>query len=438
MTAQLTTPQPPAGSSAGQVAPPSLGASAAEVVARRQKGYSLEGSFYTSQEIYDLDVDVVFTQNWIFVATAAEIPEAGDFVTVDIGRASVVVVRDDDNEIAAFHNVCRHRGSRLLEDRGFVGNIVCPYHRWTYALDGSLLHAESQPPSFDKTCFSLRKVHVRNLAGLVFICLAQDAPADFDEVAKVVEPHLLPYQLDKAKVARQVDLPEAGNWKLVMENNRECYHCDGHPELTSAYFPIFAYDEEDITPRLKPLYDRYTKAADALAEKRREQGTPLQDHMELDTRRVGFQLTHLPLDGEGKSFAAGGAAVCSTLMGDIKDAAFGDLSLHMQPNSWFHFLGDHAVVFSVMPTSPGTSVLRTTWLVHPDAEEGKDYDLESLCTVWNATNDQDRVLVTNTQIGCGDPSYVPGPYSMVEDQVEGFVNWYVTRLREHFDAQASA
>ena len=163
---------------------------------------------------------------------------------------------------------------------------------------------------------------------------------------------------------------------------------------------------------------------------RADHGLPLRDHRELDTRQVGFQLSHLPLDGEGKSFAPNGAAVCTKLMGSVQEAAFGDLSLHMQPNSWFHLLSDHAVVFSVLPTSTGTSTLRTTWLVHPDAVEGVDYDLDALTMVWRATNDQDRALVAGTQVGCANPGYVPGPYSMVEDDVEAFVNWYVTRLRE--------
>jgi Rieske 2Fe-2S family protein len=402
-----------------------------DLVRRRVPGMSLEAPFYTSEEVYERDLDVVFGRQWIFVAAAAEIPEPGDYVTVDIGKWSVILVRDDDEQVQVFHNVCRHRGSQLLAERqGSVGNIVCPYHKWTYGVDGKLLFAESQPPTFDKSCFSLRSVHVRNLAGLVFICLAQDAPEDFDAVAAVLEPHLRPYELDKAKVAVTNDLPEAGNWKLVIENNRECYHCDGHPELISAYFPLFAYEAEDITPRLKPLYDRYVKAADALAKVRADHGLPLRDHRELDTRQVGFQLSHLPLDGEGKSFAPNGAAVCTKLLGSVRDAAFGDLSLHMQPNSWFHLLSDHAVVFSVLPTSTGTSTLRTTWLVHPDAVEGVDYDLEALTAVWRATNDQDRALVAGTQVGCTNPGYVPGPYSMVEDDVEAFVNWYVTRLRE--------
>ncbi|PRY16702.1 aromatic ring-hydroxylating oxygenase subunit alpha [Kineococcus rhizosphaerae] len=402
-----------------------------DLVRGRVAGQSLEAPFYTSEEVYRRDLDVIFARNWIFVAAAAEIPEPGDYVTVDVGEYSVIVVRDDDEQVRAFHNVCRHRGSRLLPERqGAVGNIVCPYHRWTYGVDGRLRFAESQPATFDTTCFSLRPVHVRDLAGLVFICLAEQAPQDFDAVAEVLEPHLRPYELGKAKVAATYDLAEAGNWKLVMENNRECYHCDGHPELITAYFPLFAYEAEDITPRLKPLYDRYVKAAEALEKIRAAHGLPLTDHRELDTRVVGFQLSHLPLDGEGKSFAPNGGAVCRTLMGQVQDAAFGDLSLHLQPNSWFHLLSDHAVVFSVLPTSTGTSTLRTTWLVHPAAVEGVDYDLDALTAVWRATNDQDRALVAGTQAGCSDPGYVPGPYSMVEDDVEAFVNWYVTRLRE--------
>ncbi|MEJ5913534.1 aromatic ring-hydroxylating oxygenase subunit alpha [Pseudokineococcus sp. 1T1Z-3] len=420
--------QPPSPAPARERVPT---ASLAELLRRRKTGHSLESTFYTDDELHDLDVDAVFTRQWIFVAAAAEIPEAGDYLTVDVGAYSVIVVRDDDEQVVAYHNVCRHRGSRLLEDRGFVGNIVCPYHRWTYDLEGSLLHAEAQPKDFDKSCFSLRTVNVRNLSGLVFVCLAAEAPEDFDRVAELVEPHLRPYQLDKAKVAAQHDMEERGNWKLVMENNRECYHCDGHPELVTAYFPLFAYDEEDISPRLRPTFERYKKAEAALEVVRRAQGVPMASYRDLSDRPVGFQLTHMPLDGEGKSFSAGGGAVCAKLLGEVKEAAFGDLSIHLQPNSWFHVLGDHAVVFSVMPTSTTTSVLRTTWLVHPDAQEGVDYDLESLCAVWKATNVQDRDLVAATQRGVADPSYVPGPYSMVEDDVEAFVSWYVARMREH-------
>ena len=144
-------------------------------------------------------------------------------------------------------------------------------------------------------------------------------------------------------------------------------------------------------------------------------------------------IMRLPLDGDGASFGIDGAQVCQKLIGDSPTPKFGDLSLHMQPNSWFHFLSDHVIVFSVLPIAPDKSMVRTTWLVHPDAVEGEDYTVEELTGVWKATNDQDRILVEKAQRGVTDPSYVPGPYALVEDDVESFISWYVGRLRAYLE-----
>jgi glycine betaine catabolism A len=406
------------------------------LVQRRAVGYSLEAPFYISPEVFDLDVAAVFAKHWLFSAAESEIPDAGDYVTIDIGPYSVIILRDDDEEIRAFHNVCRHRGSRLLnESCGSVGNIVCPYHQWTYRTDGELIFAESQPHTFDRSRFGLKPIHVRNVAGLIFVCLDENPPADFDEVAEFIEPYLTPYGLPTAKVAHQIDLTEEGNWKLVMENNRECQHCDGaHPELVSAYFPLFGYTEEDITPRQRPVFERYQAAAVDLERACSLRGFPREGRRELDNRPTGFQLTHMPLDGAGISFAPEGAQVCKKLMGSLTEPKFGDLSVHMQPNSWFHLLSDHAVVFRVLPLSADKSIVRTTWLVHPDAKEGVDYDIDSLTAVWRATNNEDRELVVGTQNGVTNPGYVPGPYSLVEDDVEAFVNWYVKRVEAYLEA----
>jgi Rieske 2Fe-2S family protein len=406
------------------------------LVKRRAVGYSLEAPFYTSQEVFDLDVEAIFAKHWLFSAAEAEIPDAGDYVTIDIGPYSVIILRDDDEEIRAFHNVCRHRGSRLLKEScGSIGNIVCPYHQWTYRTDGGLIYAESQPPTFDHSRFGLKPIHVKNVAGLIFICFDENPPADFDEVANYIEPWLTPYGLASAKIAHQIDLPEEGNWKLVMENNRECQHCDGaHPELVSAYFPLFGYSEDDITPRLRPVFERYVAAAADLERVCSLRGFPRDERRELDSRPTGFQLTHMPLDGNGISFAPDGAQVCKKLIGSLNEPRFGDLSLHMQPNSWFHFLSDHAVVFRVLPLSADKSIVRTTWLVHPDAVEGVDYDVDSLTAVWRATNNQDRELVIGTQNGVTNPGYAPGPYSLVEDDVEAFVNWYVKRVDAYLES----
>jgi glycine betaine catabolism A len=272
-------------------------------------------------------------------------------------------------------------------------------------------------------------VQVRSIGGLVFICLADEPPADIDEVAARIEPYLAPYDLRRTKVAHQVDIVEEGNWKLVMENNRECYHCDGgHPELLSAYFPLHGYTAEDVPPRLRRVWERHQEAEVALQAACVRQGFPREGIRELDERPTGFMIEHAPLDGAGKSYTAGGESVCRKRIGSIGDDRFGDLHLHMQPNSWFHLLSDHAVVFSVLPLSPDRSSLRTTWLVHEDAVEGADYDAESLTAVWRATNLQDRAFVARAQRGVEDPGYQPGPYSTVEGDVDAFVTWYLSRV----------
>lgn len=414
---------------------PITGSDIESLVGRRAVGYSLEAPFYTSQEIFDLDVEAIFARHWLFGGTEAEVPEPGDYITLDIGPHSVMILRDDDEQVRAFHNVCRHRGSRLLSDAcGSVGNLVCPYHQWTYRVDGSLIHAESQPPTFERERFGLKPVNVQTVGGLIFICLADNPPDDLDEIRAVIEPYLLPYDVANAKVAHQTDTIESGNWKLVMENNRECQHCDvAHPELLTAYFPLFGYSENDITPRLRPVFDRFQAATAQLEAACATTSFPREVHRDIDNRPTGYQVSHMPLDGAGSSFGPDGAPVSTKLLGSIPEARFGDLSLHFQPNSWFHFLSDHAVVFRVIPLAPDRSLLRTTWLVHADAEEGRDYDLDTLTEVWRATNDQDRVLVEGTQRGVTDPGYQPGPYSMVEDDVEGFVSWYINRLRARFE-----
>ncbi|MFZ2238510.1 MAG: SRPBCC family protein [Gordonia amarae] len=403
---------------------------AAALTARRVPGHTLEAPFYTSPDIFDLDVSLIFGTHWIFVAAEAELPDDGDYVTVEVGTESVIVVRDDDGQVRAFRNVCRHRGARLLDDRcGAVGNIVCPYHQWTYGTDGTLRFAENQPATFDKARFGLRTVHVRTIAGLIFICLSSEAPDDIDEVAVTVEPYLLPFDLANTKVAQQSVVIEEGNWKLTMENNRECHHCEAnHPALLGAYFPFHRFDESKIPARQRPVFEQYQAATSALSAARDAIGFPSAHIRELDTRVTGFMVDHMPLKGLGASYGAEGAPVSTRLLGQIRDRAFGDFHMHWQPNAWFHLLSDCAVVFSVLPVSPARTMVRTTWLVHRDAQEGIDYRLDELTHVWEHTNAEDCDLVERTQNGVGDPGYVPGPYSLVEDDVEAFVSWYVGRL----------
>lgn len=403
----------------------------AGLLADRIPGRPLERPFYTSREIFQLDLSAIFGRHWMFAANEAEIPEPGDYLTVEIGTYSVIIVRDDDEQVRAWHNVCRHRGARILDQpAGSVGNIVCGYHKWTYGVDGALVHAGQQAADFDRRCFGLKPVHVRSVAGLIHLCLADEPPGDFDEIVARLEPYLLPHQLRRAKVAAREDIVEDGNWKLVMENNRECYHCDGHPELSCSLFPTYGYAEAEVPNLLRPAFERYLRADADLQGTCRELGLPFARIEELDGRASGFRIQREPLDGAGESFSADGRAVSGKLLGDLPTPRLGRLSMHHQPNAWIHVLGDHAVTFCVLPLAPDKTLVRTTWLVHPDAVEGEDYDLDALTDVWRKTNLQDGSFVARAQLGVSSPAYEPGPYTRSEYQVEAFCNWYVTRLRE--------
>jgi Rieske 2Fe-2S family protein len=405
----------------------------AELIARRRPGYTLEAPFHTSREIFDLDLDLIFGRHWIYVAVEPDVPEPGDYVTVNIGRNSVVIVRDDDMNIRAFHNVCRHRGARIFnEEHGATGKIVCPYHQWTYDLDGKLLFAEHMGAGFDKSCFGLKPVNLKNLAGLLFVCLAADPPDDFDDMARVMEPYLAPHDVKNTKIVKQIDIVEEGNWKLTMENNRECYHCGArHPELTiSLYAYGFGFDPQAATPRDLELARQYEcKVVDFNAQWE-AQGLPSKLVEHLVERPTGYRAQRLPLDEAGESQTMDTRVASKKLLGNLSDKRLGGLHFWTQPNSWHHFMSDHVVTFSVLPLSPDRTLLRTKWLVHKDAEEGRDYDVDNLTKIWRITNEQDSTLVGYTHHGVESAAYEPGPYSAhTEELVDKFCDWYIRRLK---------
>lgn len=399
------------------------------LIANRVPGHSLDAPFYLSQQVFDLDMEAIFARHWIHVAVEPDIPEPGDYITVDVGRHSVVIVRDDDQQIRAFHNVCRHRGSRLCqEQQGSVGNLVCPYHQWTYTLDGKLAYAEHMGAGFDKRAHGLKPVHVQSLAGLLFICLADTPPTDFVRLRDEVEPYLLPHHLNDCKIAAQIDIIEEGNWKLTMENNRECYHCAAnHPELTISLFE-YGFGYQPSAANAQQLAD-FDALSQRLESEWQADGLPSSELDCLDERITGYRVRRLPLDRAGESETLDGRVASRKLLGNFQRADLGGLSFWTQPNAWFHFMSDHIVTFSVLPIAPEKTLVRTTWLVHKDAREHEDYDIENLTAVWRATNSQDRALVEMSQQGVRNPAYQPGPYSpYAEGLVEKFCNWYVGRL----------
>ena len=401
----------------------------ARLITDRRPGYTLAAPFYLSPEVFAADVRLIFGRHWIFVGVEPEIPEPGDFFTVELGSDSILIVRDDDMAVRAFHNVCRHRGARLrAPGSGIVGNLVCPYHQWTYNLRGELIHNQHMGEGFDRCNFSLKPVHVESLSGLLFICLAQTPPPGFDAMRAAMEPYIAPHQIVNTKVAFQKDIIEKGNWKLTMENNRECYHCSAnHPELTVPLMEFgFGYQPSSDNAAAMATYEELLKRQHAGWWA--ECSLPSAEIDRLD-EVMGFRTVRLPIARAGESQTVDTKVACRKLLGDLARADLGGLSFWTQPNSWHHFMSDHIVSFSVLPISPHETLLRTRWLVHKDAQEGVDYDLDKLTSVWIATNEQDGSLVERAHAGVASSAYEPGPYSpFAEGLVEKFCEWYLERL----------
>lgn len=403
-----------------------------DLVSRRRPGYMLEQAFYRDPAVFRADLDLIFNRHWIFVGVEPDIAEPGDVMTLEIGDNAILICRDDDGAIHAMHNVCRHRAARLVStETATVGRLVCPYHAWTYGLDGALLHADHMGDDFDKSCAGLRKIHVRSLAGLLFVCLAETPPADFDAMERVVAPYLAPHDIANSKVAHRIDLIEAGNWKLTMENNRECYHCSlNHPELTASIFEYgFGFEADETDPARVIQRQNYDRMVERSGVDWDRAGFPSREIAHLDDVVSAFRIGRMPMDRDGESQTLDTKVACRKLLGGTMEKRLGDLSFHTQPNSWHHVMSDHVVSFAVFPLAPDRTLLRTEWLVHRDAIEGVDYDLDNLIQVWRETNLQDGRLVGLAHAGAASAGYIQGPYSpQTEGQVEQFTNWYIGRM----------
>ncbi|MBJ3775480.1 aromatic ring-hydroxylating oxygenase subunit alpha [Acuticoccus mangrovi] len=406
----------------------------ATLIRDRKPGHMLPAGLYNRRDVFEADLDMIFHRHWIAVAVEADVPEPGDVYAVDIGRSSILIVRDEDEGIRAFHNVCSHRAARLVPaGHSIVGKLVCPYHQWAYDLTGELFSAPHMGVDFDMGLHHLKPVAVRNIGGLVYVCLSQDPPQDIETLAALMSERLEPYELKDAKVAFETDIVEKGNWKLVIENNRECYHCAAnHPELCLSLFAAdFGFDAVDLSPTERAEAD----ALDAAYVRARAlwDGAGL-DHSAVEHwqgQATNFRTERLLIAGTGESQTPDSRAASRVPLGRMGNSGCGNIHL-WGINSWNHVMADHAVVINIFPLSPGETLVRTKWLVHKDAVEGVDYDLDHLTSVWIATNQQDADLVAMSQEGVRSAGYTPGPYSVhTERLVDDWTTWYCERMTHH-------
>lgn len=403
---------------------------ALNLIAARKPDHALDRLLYTDPGTLELDLAAIWYQDWLFAIPSCEIPKTGNFVTMQVGAYPVLIVRGADGQIRAFHNSCRHRGSRVCTaHKGNAPKLVCPYHQWTYELDGRLLYARDMGTDFKPADHGLKPVACRDAGGMVFICLS-DTPPAIDGFVETAKRYLGPQRLGEAKIAYESTIIEKGNWKLVLENNRECYHCAGsHPSLCRTYPDRPGFTSMDETGAIEPQVTAHWQKCEAA-------GMPSRFVIHPSHQ---WRFARIPLLGAGESYTMDGkAAVPVKRLAAAPFADAGSLLFFHYPNSWNHFLADHSIVFRVLPISATETEVTTKWLVHKDAVEGVDYDLKKLTEVWINTNDEDRQVVEENQRGINSPAFVPGPYSKIqEDGVIQFVDWYCRTLTDRLGGGAA-
>jgi glycine betaine catabolism A len=403
-----------------------------EIVAGYQHGHALGGRFYADPALYEIELARIWHQGWLFAGVSAELPSPGSYLVYTVGACSAIVVRQHDGSVAAYHNVCRHRGSLVAtQPSGRVRNFTCPYHQWTYGLDGRLRQCRAMPADFDQSGYSLLPVHAAEAAGLVFISFAA-SPPDLAGAAGLFAAMAAPQGLAGARVAHVAEYEVAANWKLVWENNRECYHCDvSHPQYIAANYD--RYDDGDMPAARERELAEVTRrsqemwAAAGLAVTHASAG--LAQFPSADGR-VWYSANRTPLVPGYETESMDGARV-APLMGAYEGPDVGVLRLRMLPNFWHHGSCDHAVITRLTPSGLGSTTVRVMWLVDGAAQEGRDYRLAELLPFWQLTSEQDWEICARQQLGVQSPAYVPGPLSAVKEyNVMGFHAWYLRALGE--------
>jgi glycine betaine catabolism A len=403
----------------------------ARLISHCKAGWSLPREFYSDEMIYRADLERIWKRDWLFAGHSCEIPRAGDYFTMTVDSEPLVIVRGADGVVRAFYNVCRHRGSMICtEAHGHAGKLVCPYHQWTYGTDGRLERCRGMQPDLDKSQFSLHPVQTGELEGLIYISLAEE-PTPFEDAQNFMSPWLKPQGLKNAKVAKAVDYEIRANWKLVWENNRECYHCNvNHPQYIKANFDHYNRDDssEQIQQRMDAQIQRSEAkwAAAGLAVTHKQTGmTTFPD----PKGKVWFSANRTALIENWVSETMHGRQI-APLMGDYQEADVGTLRVRTLPNFWNHSSCDHGVSTRLLPGGPQLTLARVTWLVDAEAEEGRDYKLDELLPFWQLTSEQDWEICERQQRGVNSKAYQPGPYSTYKEyNVDGFVRWYLNVVR---------
>jgi len=364
---------------------------------------TLPSSWYTREDVFALEREHIFLREWLCVGRTEDLAGPGDHRILEIQGESVILLRNTEGELRAFYNVCRHRGSRLCAHadaadsplRGGFGKktITCPYHAWTYDLDGKLLRAPFMPKGedFDPTGIALYPVGVKTWGGFVFLNMTPADAPDFDKAIAPFEERWKRYGLENLRVAHTISYEANANWKILCENYNECYHCGPvHPELC----------------RVVPAF-------------RKDGGS-------------GLDWEHgIPHRDGAVTFTASGTSTRRAFPG-LNEAEqtrhFGDLIF---PNLFISLSCDHVAAFVLRAMGPSHCEIDCLFLFEPFEMEKVDFDPSDAIDFWHVINQQDWAICERVQQGVSSRVHQAGMCSPMEDWTLDVRQYVTDRIGQH-------
>ncbi|MDC0226634.1 aromatic ring-hydroxylating dioxygenase subunit alpha [Alphaproteobacteria bacterium] len=401
-----------------------------KLINNQKKGHTLDQKFYTDDEIFKLDLINFFFKQWVFIGHISRIPNPGDYFLFNIGNESIIIIKDFNSKIHAHYNVCRHRGSHIcLEVEGNKRLLTCPYHAWSYNLDGSIKSARLMKDDFNPKEWSLNSCNIQVFEGLIFINLSDNCP-NFDEFISPTKKFIELHGLSDAKIAHRKVYPTDGNWKLTLDNFHECYHCQpAHPEYCNVHDKdyVMAYGAGAGTG---PTSDNFIMKLNDWNKKAKNLGHLIGEFSESEFNNFSRSAERTPLK-EGKFTETKNGKPIAKLMGKFKEYDSGYTSVGTSPFNSLLMCNDFATLFTFIPKSTLKTDVELMWLVHKDAEEGKDYNVDEMIWMWDVTTLADKVIIENNQKGVLSSKYKPGPLSLMEiGGVDKFQHWYLRHFKE--------
>jgi glycine betaine catabolism A len=348
---------------------------------------------YTDPTWFAAEMERIFAAMWMAAGRVDHVPQPGDFIRRDVAGASVLIVRDRDDEIHAFHNVCRHRGTELCDRASgrFPGSIQCPYHAWTYDLDGALIGAPlmEQVAGFARQDYPLHRVACEVWDGHIFVNLAE-APEPLAAQLGALPRRFAPWGMGDLRAMRRIDYDVRANWKLIVQNYNECLHCPViHPLLNRMHHYLGA---DNV-----PSTETYCGGA------------------------MGFNEGVETLSTDGRRRRA--------LLPGLSDR---DRSLvnyfAIYPNLLLTLHPDYMATVTIWPQAIDRTLLVAEWHFHRDEIGKAGFECEDAVEFWDRTNREDWAISERAQRGITSRGYTRGPYSSRETQLWDFDRFVERRV----------